>query len=36
MGQIYAFDKKYDKAILEFLYSLDPHEPKESPLLWNA
>jgi len=34
-GQMYAFNNEYQIAIRRFDHSLNSHEPKDSPILWN-
>jgi hypothetical protein len=34
-GQLYAFDNDYETAKLRFNHSLNPNEPKNTPILWN-
>jgi hypothetical protein len=34
-GQLHGFDGNYSKARVDFVASLNPNEPSDSPLLWN-
>ena len=34
-GQMYAFNNEYEIAKIRFGQSINPHEPEDTPILWN-
>lgn len=34
-GQMYAFNNEYEIAKIRFEHAINPHEPNDTPILWN-